>query len=184
LREAPAAAVATMPAPRASTANARGHAVVRAALEWVAADPGGAALPRAVAQPNERSTAALPQRDPHEVPSAHQDRSRIVVGEAPAGPIQAAPAAKASIASATARAEPGVAAAPRNLASPVDRPTAQAPRDERVEVTIGEIHILGDAPAQPAASRVASPPPAAAPRPAPEQAAARSGLARRALRRI
>jgi hypothetical protein len=139
------------------------HPAVQAALRWVAADPQG--------QPQ----APLQRPDPA--------RSALAT---PAGrsssPVPAI-AATSAIAESPTRvdtigAPPRVAASAR--AAPFDRPPRRPDDEPAVEVSIGSIHLRVDAPAAPQTTTRA----AAAAAPAAPPSAARSGLARRALRRI
>jgi hypothetical protein len=170
--------------------------IVRAALDWVAADPMSLTIPPPVAPaspqpsppvaPIRAERPAAPQTRDDRVPpdpaTEMRPQARRAVGQlTPAPPL--APGESPSV-TLTARRqnrtpiEPAVAVerpAPREIAD--QRPRHQ---DEVVEVSIGAIHVHVDAPAPRAAA--AAPPaprmPLSATRPA------RDGLRRRALRRI
>lgn len=140
------------------------HEVVRAAMRWVAADPGQAALAPESAWHDERaSTAAIDEsaaRIPAEVgidlPDTLAPRHVVLPGDV----------------SARQAAHPLAATAPRVPAA-----------DERMEISIGAIHLRVDAPA-PQVSAGARLAPQPAVRSTPVALAPRSALARRALRRI
>jgi hypothetical protein len=170
----PDARTATAAPPHTSEPDAHAHAVVRAALNWVAADPRRPAPTNPLAPPSDPT--------PPEPPPASRAQPPVI-DTAHVAPMRAAPPAEAAPVAASAV----VPRAGRTEARDPALPAAQAaaPQEDRVEVTIGEIHIVVDAPVERAAARAA--PPVHAPAlalPAPEPAAPGSGLARRALRRI
>lgn len=130
------------------------HPLARAALDWVARGNGAAAR-----QQTATGHAAAPAPMPDHAP----------VRPLPTGPL-------APIASV------------RESPDDVDRRAGEHPeraastRDERVEVTIGAIHLRVEAPAARTVASAAPPAPAAGAVPPPSTA--RSALARRSLRRI
>jgi hypothetical protein len=165
------------PAATAKTADEHGGAIVRAALEWVAADPQNASKPPA------RSQAAgepPPWRPAPAGPSPREEQHALVVAEKAevtmartASPVAGAPYAHVSANHSNAPSRPATHAVAATMVEDV------------VEVSIGAINIRVDAATPPPAARIA---PASAPpahsRPPSERMTASSSLARRALRRI
>jgi hypothetical protein len=167
--------------------------IVRAALEWVAADPVRLTVPSAAATaspaaspPSARARAPLPapprtpadSRSDPDASSTPQIRPAVeqakpapplTPGEPPSMPVT--PRARVPI-------EPAVAIERAALRSLADRRPLQ--QDEVVEVSIGAIHVHVDAPAPP----TAAPAPPAPRTPLSASRPARDGLRRRALRRI
>ncbi len=160
-----------------------GQALVRAAMQWVATDT---SQPRRVAQvdpPSEQPVAArgnearvvasMPaHRDHRAEPQAQPQDDATVVAPVPDTSVRE-PAAPQAIAIHSIH----PAHASRQMpAVPVDR-------DEVVEVSIGAIHVRVDAPVAQTIARPAATPPSMARR-TPTSPSQRSGLSRRALRRI
>lgn len=151
----PPPAPVELPAP----ASVASHPAVQAALRWVAADP--------QAQPPGREAA--------------RQVSPMTAGRLPAAELAAA----STSATADPPARGAFASPPRVIASaralPIDRPAPRPADDEpAVEVSIGSIHLRVDGPATPqTTTRSAAPVAPVAP-----PAVLRSGLARRALRRL
>ena len=164
-----------------------GQALVRAAMRWVAAgtpqvDPvsdvgdgaQGVPLQQPILRPALERTNSLATTEP---PTEEDDGKSASLSKAPATPAPS-----------TLPLSESIAAKPRPFRAPlvpaaVLPQTAPPVRDEVVEVSIGAIHVRVDAPAAQTVARPASTPAAAVPgaaRPRP----ARSGLSRRALRRI
>jgi hypothetical protein len=152
--------------------------MVQAAIRWVATGP-----PTPAATPDdhppERPTAAPLATAPAIVRRVPPSPSTDSLAPAPS-PAQTQPTPRLATPVAV-RTSPPIDA----LARPVV-PAAMAPRHdahaEVVEVSIGAIHVRVDAPA--VQTRAPQPPPAAPARPPADRASARSGLARRALRRL
>ncbi|QQZ39407.1 hypothetical protein IF690_15155 [Pseudomonas sp. SK3(2021)] len=158
-----------------AAAQPPGHDVVRAVMQWVAADP-------------QLATSRPPRETPH-APLAALDGAELPAMREPTSTLGSVPQARwpaqapqHSVAQAV-EAEQG----PPRSATAVPLKTAfaptPAPSDERGEISIGAIHLRVDAPpAQPLA--LARPAPAAAPRAGAPASTPRCALARRALRRI
>jgi hypothetical protein len=145
------------------------HAVVHAALTWVAADPRMRAMPGTSAQEDppppaafEPSTPAQPAEDASEeiehLAPAHADAPDTLPAQRPRN---------ATRATSERRARSSTPAAP--------------PREEVIEISIGAIHLRVDAPAPQTIVAAPAPAPAAAPVRAPTP---RSPLSRRALYRL
>lgn len=188
---APAPALGSVLAPRATRARAQAadgsalpapDAVMQAALRWVATGDGGAdAAPAPAAKP-------MPAG---EVPAARAATDRMQAGDAAVAAEDLARdtsvADSASAVDATvvqlrdALVPPWAQAADGRAPAPLEaRADGDGAAEDVVHISIGTIHVRVDAPPPPAVS-VASPPPA---RMAPPVQAPRSGLSRRALRRI
>ncbi len=160
------------------------RSVVRTVMQWIAADPNtrpSGAVSRVAAAtattpaPIDRTPPALPRiitpsRQVDARPTGTRDRDDT------ARPVQVLPRAAEQIETQTDIAGP----APR-FATLAARPAAIDPAAaEPLTVTIGAIHLRVDAPAV----HTMAPPAAPAARPLPERSPQRSGLSRRALRRI
>jgi len=188
----PAAAVA---APMAAEPH---HAVVRAALEWVADDPHNVADRRGIAKEQEiiaphAPAAATTTRmsQPGTAVSARVQPARpaieeveiVGIGAAPRMQVaQHGPAADRETEATRTRAQQNVAPAARIVAGEAAASGRAAPAivaDETVEISIGAISVRVDAPVLQASA--APPTPA---RVASERPAAVSALSRRALRRF
>jgi len=183
--EPPTASAPPDPAPPASAPDDRGRAVTRAALAWVAADSDSSGPMSDVAPPTTHPAVEQVTSNEPAAPLPQLESRRPVVSEAGPRPAVEAPASVA----------PGMAAAktivqsgpiyPRTFVTLDAQAASFAPRAESVEVTIGEIHVRVDAATPPTMAPAApSAPPAAPARPLLERTPARSGLARRALRRL
>lgn len=164
-------------APAAPVPPPQAHALVRAAMQWVAADPQQASPEPWASAPRERFVAPTEPARPHAVISTP-------VAKAEAGPQSAPPAQVQPLAHPLAPGEdtprrPGTPATP--LAAPVT--ASPSPRDELFEISIGAIHLRVEAPTPQTVARV-PPPPSAAQRAAGPTITPRSALSRRALRRI
>lgn len=160
-----------------------GQALVRAAMQWVATDT-----------PQGRSVAQV--EPPGEPPLAARGNETSVVASMPVGrdhraasraqPQDDAPAS-APVPDLSARepvAPPAVAIHPTHTATALPQmPLVPGDRDEVIEVSIGAIHVRVDAPVAQTVARYAATPPAAVRR-TPTSVSPRSGLSRRALRRI
>ena len=167
MADAPTRAASTRQALTPESPAALGQVLVRAALQWVAADP---------------------QQPPSDPPAQRRQEAR----EPPIDPARAVamPAASSFVHAETRSpsADPLAATPPRpdRFVRPVTAVAAvpaPAERDERVEISIGAIHLRVDAPAAQTVARTPAPPPAAA-RPAPAPTAPRSALSRRTLHTI
>jgi len=168
--------------PSTPAAQPLGHALVRAAMQWVAADPQQAIPepqdgarrepPAALGEPGMPVTTTptpIADAEPQTLPA----RARHSV----ASSIEAVEDAPRRTTLATLPTLPTLPATPAPVA-----PTS-LPRDELVEISIGAIHVRVDAPAAQTVARTLAPP-AAAPRSTAPTTTPRSALARRALRRI
>jgi hypothetical protein len=187
---------AAAPLDHAAIASSR-ERIVRAALDWVAADPMRLAIPPPAAPgspapspPQARERAPRPARPQAREDSVRPDsgaseirpQARLAVGQVePAPPFT--PGEPPSLA-VTPRAQRGI---PIEPASAIERPAPRAIADhgprqqnEVVEVSIGAIHVRVDAPAPPPAA----PAPPAPRTPLPASRPGLDGLRRRALRRI
>jgi hypothetical protein len=136
------------------------HDPVRAAMRWVAADPQQAPAVPEPARQEERAS-SLPGAtvvDVPRLPPAHVDLTALE-------PRSLAMAADAQA---------------RPIAPLLDSPA----HGERVEISIGAIHLRVDAPAAQTTARAPAAPPPPARGPQAATASSRSALARRALRRI
>jgi hypothetical protein len=195
----PAAApriIATVPAPTAAApiAAAPHHAIVRAALEWVASDPHAIADRRDIAQ--EEDIVALPApadattglSRPGSAASARERSASPGIEEAEivevdtAPPTQAAhrlPVAAVETATRSASAPANAAPSARIVGEPAASGRVAPAADETVEISIGAIHVRVDAPVLQAAAA-----PAAPARMSSERSTASSALSRRALRRF
>ena len=161
-----------------TSSPALGQAVVRAAMQWVAADTQQVRSVAQVVPPRTQSLPALGE-ETSVITTTQALRARGV--DVQAQPPRAMPAALAAPDLAarelvTAQARPIRAARPTPATPPV--PVAPLARDKVVEVSIGAIHVRVDAPAAQTVARPAATPRAAAATPP------RSALSRRALRRI
>lgn len=162
---------------------ALGQTLVRAAMQWVAADTHQV---RSVAQavPRRGQSLAAPGEEPSVTTTTQAFRDRGV--EVQAQPPSATPATTAAP-DLAARAPVEAQALPMRSVrpSPATPPAPVAPlaRDEVFEIAIGAIHVRVDAPAAQTVARTAATPPGAARRAA-IATPPRSALARRALRRI
>lgn len=168
-------------------AQPQGHALVRAAMQWVAADP-QQAIPGPQDETRRKPLAALDvaempvvrESTPTPTPMADAEQQAILPVQTPT------PTPKSSV----TRSVEAVEDAPRHPSHPatpmpVPAPFAPTPlpRDELVEISIGAIHLRVDAPATQTLARSLAPP-AAAPHSTAPATTPRSALARRALRRI
>jgi len=167
-----------------------GHARVRAAMQWVAADPQLLATPEPQNVAYHEPPTVLGETN---IPIATTSMAStpLVDTEPQTLPARAWPSVASSIETVET-----VEAAPRRT-TPSTIPTLPAtptpalaplastplPRDELVEISIGAIHLRVDAPATQTVAR-ALPPQASAPRSTTPTTPPRSALARRALRRI
>jgi hypothetical protein len=166
--------------------------IMRAAVEWVAADPLRGAIPQSPAphRPG-ASPPSTPERAPHPAAlQSHDDEVQPDPGASPVRPqshpvqaVKAAPQFTAgeppsivvtSLPRTSVPIAPAVAGQRTSPASTADH--RALPPDEVVEISIGAIHVRVDAPTAPAAP--AAPVHVSANRPV------RDGLRRRALRRI
>jgi hypothetical protein len=182
------AAVAARPdAAQAAT----GHAMVDAAMRWVAADP--RQPPHAVHEAPLRPPRPLARAPVDGTrPAAQQDTApdRPQPGPEPRPELVVDRSAETSFPDPTPLPEretrPNVLAWPRparaTAPSSAMPPTAPLAREDRIEVSIGAIHLRVDAPAAQTVAH-AAPPPAAEP-PAGASPFARGALSRRALRRL
>ena len=161
-----------------------GPTLVRAAMQWVAADPTQARGIAPFVPPPASSEGAAIKAQARAATPARPLREATAPADEPGR--AAAPAQQP-----VALAEPGTRA-PEQAPALAIRPARSVPmappeplepwvRDERVEVSIGAIHLRVDAPAPQTIARPA-PAPVVAPRAA--ALAPRSALSRRALRRI
>lgn len=146
---------------QASTpATSAGHTAIQAALHWVAADPALAPAPAA------RSPVPAPAVTPSAAAPAY-----VTPAAAPArAPQPVATPARPAMAAVFPSFSPSVSP---SLSPPLSPPL----RDEPVDITIGAIHVRVDAPAVQASTAPRAPAVA-------EARPVRSGLARRALRRL
>jgi hypothetical protein len=163
------------PAADEKAADARGGTLVRAAMEWVGADP------QNVLQPSGHSREAY-RSATRPVPTGHppsQDHSSSI-----AASIDVAAVPARSVAS-TAQLSPEriIDQTSDGFSRPVVRPVA-ATADEVVEVSIGTINIRVDAPAAPATRITPAPAAPSRSQSSSDRGSASSSLARRALRRI
>jgi hypothetical protein len=152
------------------------EALVRAAMRWVAADP------QASLQPVD--AAAGLSAPPVIVQESSVVRRAPRPGPAVEQKTQSSPPAEAH---APVRTFDGPRAVPsRSTAEATRVPAIAAPtvRDEHVEISIGAIHVRVDAPASQTLARVPVSPPPTTRSPSASPGPVRSGLARRALRRI
>jgi len=176
-----------LPTPPASASNARpqaaapdpGQAMMHAALRWVTA---------AVQSPSALTEIALtpeptpPDPDPAQALTTHKitPPARPSVSPPEAGPVPGAttlpPDAPIPLRVAPIR-HPASTDQPPPWASGTRRPTTH---DEEVEITIGAIHLRVDSPTPQTVVQA----PAPTPRPPVDRPPPRSGLARRALRRL
>lgn len=157
------------------------HAMIRAALKWVQAAP-----------PRAQSADAVPSRE-QAPPSIGQEPSAIITTEVirerggerqPQVTIVTPDTAVALYPAPDETASQVLANPSPRQATPNAPPSVQPMvRDERVEISIGAIHVRVDAPPAQTIARPASSPPGAAPLAAPP-ASQRSALSRRPLRRI
>jgi len=160
-----------------------GQALVRAAMQWVATDT-----------PQARRGAQL--EPPSEHPLANRGNDTNVVAAVPArrdhrAEPQAHPQEDAPAAAHVPDLSPREPVAPPAVAIHSIHPAPASPqmpvvsdhRDDVFEVSIGAIHVRVDAPVAQTVARPAATPPAAARR-TPTSPSQRSGLSRRALRRI
>jgi hypothetical protein len=183
---------AAAPLDHAAIASSR-ERIVRAALDWVAADPMRLVVPPPAAPgtpasslPQARERAPGPARPRAREDSVRPDsgaseirpQARLAVGQVEPGPPLTLAEPPSLVV--TPRAQTGI---PIEPASAIERPAPRAIADhglrqqnEVVEVSIGAIHVRVDAPAPPAPPVPRTPLPASRP--------ARDGLRRRALRRI
>jgi hypothetical protein len=151
----------------------QGIDAVRAAIRWVAADP-GVGKARAVTDPVARAgvEGRIVEVPVATAPNPHAAQSRVD-SVAPVAPRPRLPAPALAI----TPPEPELTRErPRRAAVP-----AATPDTNRVEVSIGAIHVKVDPPPSPTAVRAAAPP---ARGPAPSRLTSRSSIARRALRRL
>jgi hypothetical protein len=177
-----AAAVPASPAAE-TTKPPIGQALVRAAMQWVVADTQqvrGVAQaepsnvqPRAVRSDEPSILPATPAFGEHRVESKPQPQNEAQADPPVRDLTTREPVAAQSLAIRSTR--------PAPEAPPM--PVAPSDRDEVVEVSIGAIHLRVDAPVAQTIARPAATPPAAARR-TPTTTSQRSGLSRRALRRI
>jgi hypothetical protein len=140
------------------------HELVRAALRWVAADP--------------RHAPAVPERAWQEEPASSLPAAMVAEVLTP-------PPARVDLTELESRSPAIPDYASARPVTPVGSPVLErTAHGERVEISIGAIHLRVDAPAPQTTARTpaASPPPARSPQAA--TASMRSALARRALRRI
>jgi hypothetical protein len=157
------------------------QAMMRAAMRWVAADPEFPASTAPEVTPPPRPSDQDPAR--RDDPSVRVAGSSAGDGRHAARPTTrpAPPPTRSIVTPVSMPASRGEEAVARTPAR-TSEPTYLARHDEMVEVSIGAIHVRVDAPAPQTVT--APPPPAAGKRPVAERPPARSGLARRALRRI
>jgi hypothetical protein len=160
-----------------------GQALVRAAMQWVATDTPQARIVPQVEPPSEQPLAAR-GNETRVVASMPAPRDRRAERQAQPqdDPLAAAPAPDRSIRKAVAPQAVAIHSTHPAPASP-QMPVVPGDRDEVVEVSIGAIHVRVDAPVAQTIARPAAAPPAAARR-TPTSPSQRSGLSRRALRRI
>jgi hypothetical protein len=188
---APAPALGSVLAPRATRARAQAadgsalpapDAVMQAALRWVATGDGGAdEAPAPAAKPMADGGAPAAREAPYRV----QPGYAAVAAEDLARDTSVADSASAVDATVVqlrdALVPPWAQAADGRGPAPLEaRADGDGAGEDVVHISIGTIHVRVDAPPPPAVS-VASPPLA---RMAPPVQAPRSGLSRRALRRI
>lgn len=182
----PAAPGAEPQAPRVGIAPqerppqpSRANDLVHAAMRWVASDPQLAEPARQAAEPlaaqpripDTGSTRVAPAQ-PVTRTAANPQRPQDAPDGVPAAPQVPAPAP--------------VALPPLVVAPATPRTEGDAPRaatEEPLAISIGAIHLRVDAPAAQTQARPATPP-APAQRPAAPECPSRSGLSRRALRRL
>jgi hypothetical protein len=167
-----APAAAAPPAPAAAV-DVRSHAVVRAALDWVAADPQNAARSR----PPTAAATAPARLLPSPAKPLPEAPPRIVVDQVRIPTVAVAPPTNA------VQPAPIPHDRPREQVRSGAHAAASAAPDEIVEISIGAIHVRLDTPA-PQTVAAATPVPASPTRPSSDRSVAHSGLARRALRRI
>lgn len=172
--------IGEVPPPQPTAQAVAAHALVRAAMQWVAAGPQqDHARSLAVDMPGHERAATMRARGEHaEIRERHTRTSGEPGERSPAD--HHAHANPATDARPPATARPLARAAEREP-TPIAPPT---PRDEPVEISIGAIHLRVDAPAAQTVARTPPAPPAAASRAASTPRTERSALARRALRRI
>ena len=186
-RSAPEGAVEPGKPPVESAKPDLGEALVRAAMRWVAAGTPqvgpvtdvsdgaqGVARLQPILRPALERTSSLATTEPA---ADEDDGQSASLNKAPATPAPSALPLSESIA-----ATPQPFRAPLVPAALLPQ-TAPPVRDEVVEVSIGAIHVRVDAPPAQTVARPASTPAAGAPVAATARPA-RSGLSRRALRRI
>lgn len=166
------------------------NALIRAAREWVAADPRDAALPRDIdAAPPRRDSASPSAREEHALlgidevdivrilPSPRTEvPARLLAHDVDIAATGTSSQANAALPARVVRVEP-----PQSARSPTRFAPVAVP-DEIVEISIGAIHVHVDAPQTLAQAPPAAPSSSA--RMPSERSAASSALARRALRRI
>lgn len=156
---------------------ALGQTLVRAAMQWVAADPQQGPGVAQVVTPPARSAPAVTE----DTPASTAPRTPREAGAASAAPAPiTTPADLATPAEPASREPVPQVARPTRSAWPV--PDAPSAGDAVAEISIGAIHVRVDAPAAQTVARPAPVPPAGQPRTA--AFAPRSALSRRALRRI
>jgi hypothetical protein len=156
-------------APPRAPAPAPGHDAVRAALDWIAADPQHA---DEMHEPRTQSSAAVAATAAH---AGQRSLAGFAVEDRATDPPQTTPRPDLAHDEADSHFAPAIS-------SPSDRRTGARPADDEiVEVTIGAIHVHVDAPPQTIVPPPTPPQPASPPW---DQPAARSGLSRRILRRL
>lgn len=184
----PAAPGSEQPAPQVGIAPqdrppqpARAKDLVHAALRWVASDPQLTEPARQAAEPlaaqsriPDTGSMRVAPAQPVTRTAANPQHPQDAPDGMPAPPQVPAPAP--------------VALPPLVVAPATPRTEADAPRaatEEPLAISIGAIHLRVDAPAAQTLARPATPPaPAPAQRPAAPASPSRSGLSRRALRRL
>ena len=174
-------------APSALLHPVLGQIAIRAAMRWVAAEPGDDRAQRAavsmITPPTQQLSPPIAREPAHERASpALRDETPLAAPPGIPRPIRAA-APEAVDAHA-----PVPTAAPERLARPAvvraDPIAAPILHDEPVEISIGAIHVRVDAAPAQTVARTPAPPAAAQPRSHDGRPRERSGLGRRALRRI
>jgi hypothetical protein len=156
----------------AATDPPLGQALVRAAMRWVAAGPQQATHPPERAIPRDQAPSIAAKTDGAVVGRTPHDTAVELETERP----RAFPVRELEVAQASAP-RPAIAAMAMASTAPPDV------REEVVDISIGAIHVRVDAPSPQTVARTPPPSPAAASRPT-APAPARSGLSRRAMRRI
>jgi hypothetical protein len=161
----------------AATEPPLGQALVHAAMRWVAADP-------------QQPTRVPELADRREPSSAIIEESRSTIASLAShdadGEPQTAPARPLPVRTPARDLEEAPATSRRSAVAAMAIAPAVVPavRGELVDVTIGAIHVRVDAPAPRTVARAPAPSQAAAQRSTAAFAPERSGLSRRALRRI
>ena len=160
--DSPKASAQPVVAPDAKASPA--HELVRAAMRWVAADP--------------QHAPAVPERAGQEEPASSLPGATVVEVLAP-------PPVHVDLAELESRSLAIPADDYARPTTPVGSPVLDRPaHSERVEISIGAIHLRVDAPAPQTTARTPAAPPPPARSSQATAASSRSALARRSLRRI